>query len=245
MKLIVSDTYQELSERVASVVIELVNNKKNAVLTFPSGDSPLGLFQTLVRMAKEGVVDFSSCHFVGLDEWVGLDINDEGSCQHFIHKELFKPLGIRPKQITFFDAKQSDLKAECKRVDSKVDALGGIDLVVLGIGMNGHLGFNEPGASEECNSLVIDLDSVTKTVGQKYFAKEMQLSQGISLGLKQIMTAGKVILIANGKKKAPIIKRTVEEAISNKVPASIVRKHKDSYLYIDAEAASELTDKNA
>lgn len=240
MKIIVSDTYQELSEKVASVVAALINRKKDAVLTFPSGDSPLGLFQALVRKAKEGLADFSSCHFVGLDEWGGMDIHDEGSCQHFIYKELFNPLGIRPDQITYFDAKSNDPEADCKRVDKEVDVLGGIDLIVLGIGMNGHLGFNEPGVSEDCYSLIVDLDQITKEVGQKYFPKEMQLTKGISLGLKRIMNTGQVILIANGKKKASIVRQTVEGTISNQIPSTIVRRHKDVCLYIDKEAASEI-----
>ncbi len=241
MQIDISDNYQELSEKVADVVINLVKKKKNAVITFPSGDSPLGLLRCLVKKAKDGVVDFSSCHFVGLDEWVGMDISDEGSCQHFMYNEFFIPLGIHPDQITYFDARSNNLDRACKQVDEEVSKLGGIDLVVLGIGMNGHLGFNEPGVSEELYSHSIELDEVTKVVGQKYFPGKTLLTKGISLGLKQIMNSGEVILIANGAKKAPIIRQTVEGAIGNEVPASLMRRHPRATLYIDREAAQELT----
>lgn len=241
MNIDISKNYQELSKKVAEEVIEIIKRKNNAVLCFPSGDTPLGLFITLVENQNLKRADFSQCKFIGLDEWVGLDIDDEGSCQHFIYNNLFNRLKIKNSNIIFFDAKSPDLLSECKRVDRIIGELGGIDLIVLGIGMNGHLGFNEPYCNPHLSSLVIDLDEITKDVGKKYFPNNLVPQKGISLGLGQIMASRKVIMMANGEKKADIVQEIVENEISIQIPASLIRNHNNSFLFIDEAASKKLS----
>ena len=241
MKIDISNDYQDLCNKVANEVIELIKHKNDAVLCFPSGDTPLGVFQALVENQNLQKSDFSKCKFIGLDEWVGLDINDEGSCQNFIYNNLFNPLKINQNNITFFDAKKSDLLNECKRIDHVISELGGIDLIILGIGMNGHVGFNEPGCDPDLLSLVVDLDEISLLVGKKYFSHQIVPKKGISLGLKQIMATRKVILMANGEKKADIIQKVVETDISIQIPASLIRKHNHSFLFIDKAASRKIT----
>jgi len=243
MEINISNTYQDLSAKVAAETVLLVQKKPNSVLCFPSGDTPLGLFKELIELKNAGKVDFSKCTIIGLDEWLGMDENDEGSCKYFIYREFFNPLGLSPAQIHFFDAKAINPEAECARIDEVIFKLGGIDLMVLGIGMNGHLGLNEPGISPDLYSHVMDLDAVTKVVGQKYFASETNLTRGISLGLKHIMASKRVVLMANGTRKADIVQLVVEGEITNQVPASLIRKHPNACLYLDAEASDKINNK--
>jgi 6-phosphogluconolactonase/glucosamine-6-phosphate isomerase/deaminase len=126
-------------------------------------------------------------------------------------------------------------------MDAVIREKGGIDLMIVGIGMNGHIGFNEPGVSFDNYSHVIDLDETTLTVGQKYFKSKVNLQKGITLGLKHLLESKKVLLLANGKKKAEVIRRTAEENLTNTFPASIMQKHEHGIVMIDAEAASLLT----
>ncbi len=240
MDITISESYEALSANVAKEVIELVHRKTNAVLCFPSGDTPMGLFKVLVNAKREGKVDFSGCAFIGLDEWLGMDESDEGSCKYFIYSELFIPLGLSPEQTYFFDAKAADLPKECNRIDQVIFEKGGIDLMVLGIGMNGHLGLNEPGISPDNYSHVMELDKVTKVVGQKYFPAETLLSKGISLGIRHIMESNRVILMANGKRKSDIVRLVVEGKISNQIPASLIRNHPNAALYLDFESSQSL-----
>ena len=123
---------------------------------------------------------------------------------------------------------------------NKLIAANGIDLMVVGVGMNGHIGFNEPGTDLDSLAHIALLDETTKTVGQKYFSGKVSINQGITVGLKQVMQAEKLLMMANGKMKAPVIKRAVEEIVSTEFPASLAHKHKNGFLMIDDEAASEL-----
>jgi len=229
-----------LSEAVADEISQFLKQKRNAVFCFPSGESPTGLFEVLIERQKQKIIDFSSCTFIGLDEWVGMGQYDEGSCQEFIYNRLFIPLRLRPDQIHFFDAESPHLEDECRRLDDIVKGLGGIDIMVLGIGMNGHLGLNEPGVNPNLYSHVVDVDGITKVVGQKYFSKQTTLHQGITLGIKHIMESRRIIVIANGTRKADIVQKALEGEITNQVPCSLARNHVNAAIYLDKEAAQKL-----
>ena len=154
---------------------------------------------------------------------------------------VFGPLHIAEDRIHLFNALSTDPTAECEKMDRFIAAKGGIDLMVVGIGRNGHIGFNEPGVPFEKYSHVVDLDEVTRSVGQKYFSQKTELSQGITLGLQYLLESKKAILIANGEKKAEVIRRALEEEISTAMPASAIRKHNNAFVILDKEAASSLT----
>jgi glucosamine-6-phosphate isomerase len=235
----VHDDYAAMSETAANFVIDFVKNKPDALLCFAGGDTPLGTYERLVQSAKAGAVDFGSCRFVGLDEWVGMDKDDFGSCQQTLYTKLFTPLQIDESKISFFDAKADDLAKECRRIDNFIHANGKIDLMILGVGVNGHLGFNEPGVSFDLYSHVIDLDQTTKSVGQKYFNEEKLLTQGITLGIKHILNADTVIVMANGKKKAAAVNGMIKGEVSNQLPASVLQQHNRCFVHVDREAAAD------
>ena len=229
--------YIELSQQASDMIIELVKQKPTAVLCLAAGDTPKLTYTEVVKKSTEQHIDFSRVTFIGLDEWVGIPPENEGSCHYFLHHNLFQPLKINAVQIHMFDALSTDLAAECKKMDKLIEEKGGIDLMLVGVGMNGHIGFNEPGVSFDLYSHVIDLDENTQSVGQKYFTQKISLPQGITLGLNHFMQAKKALVIANGEKKARIIKNVLEEPVTNEVPASIVQRHSHGWLIIDKQAA--------
>ena len=232
------DDYNVLSQCAADEVINLVRQKPNAVICLASGNTPLGTCEWIVKKAASEKIDFSNCNFIGLDEWVGAPKENTGSCYFFFYNNLFAPLHISDKQIFLFDAMAQNLDEQCKKMDDLIAAKGGIDLMIVGIGMNGHIGFNEPGVSFDLLSHVINLEETTKTVGQKYFSEPTTLTQGITLGLAHLMNAKKVILLANGTSKSEVVRKAVKNPVTEILPASILQKHKNSFIFLDKEAAS-------
>jgi len=241
MSLSIFNDYDALSNGCATRIVSFVKEKKHCVLCLAAGDTPRLAYQSVVKQAQEERVDFSACTFVGLDEWVGIPPENEGSCSHFLHYHLFRPLGIRQDQIHLFDAVAKDVEGECRTMDSVILKKGGIDLMLVGVGMNGHIGFNEPGVSPDLYSHVIALDETTRSVGQKYFRQTAQLQKGITLGFRHLMESETVIMMASGSKKAEIIRKALEGPITPDVPASMVRSHKDSIIMLDRNAADLLT----
>jgi glucosamine-6-phosphate isomerase len=243
MQLKIYKDYSELSEATAHEIIQLIKRKPDAVICLASGDTPRLTCQLFAEKAVNEKADTSKFTFIGLDEWVGISPVNEGSCRYFFESLLIKPLKLSPSQVNLFDAQSKNLNEECQKMDKVIAEKGGIDLMIVGIGMNGHIGFNEPGVSFDNYAHVIDLDETTTTVGQKYFKGATELKQGITLGLKYLVNSKKAILIANGSKKAPVIKQAIEGAVSNLFPATIIQQHPNGFIMIDEEAATLLNNK--
>lgn len=210
----VARDYDDLSRRTAARIIAHINDDPAGLYCFAGGDTPVGTLALVARAARAGVVDLSRAAFVELDEWVGLDPADPGSCVSYLRRNLFEPAGIRQEQIHCFDACATDLEAECARADAFVAAHGGISLTLLGVGVNGHLGFNEPGSALDARAHVVELTESTRTVGTKYFdatAAEGRTaaSRGITLGLAQLLAAREVIVQASGPTKRDAIGRVL------------------------------------
>ncbi len=238
--LLVFKNHEILSQAVAERVVQVLQEKPDALICLPSGNTPLRLFEILVNQHETGQVDFSRCTFALLDEWLGMDGSDEGSCRYWIDKELLNPLGFRPEQIIAFDAKSTDLPTECTRVDEQVARHGGFDLIVLGVGMNGHLALNEPGASLDAYTHTTVLDPLTAQVGQKYFSQQTPLTGGITLGLRHFSEAKQLIVMASGEAKAPVMKRALEGSIMEAFPASLVQRDDAILIMLDGAAAGTL-----
>jgi len=243
MQLKIYKDHQSLSDAAANDIIELVKNKPNAVVCMASGETPRLTCKLLVEKVIKDKVDLSGITFIGLDEWVGIPPENEGSCHYFFQTEIFKPLHFSSSQVHLFDALSGNLDEECRKADMVIAEKGGIDLMIVGIGMNGHIGFNEPGVSFDNYAHVIDLDETTITVGQKYFKTPVTLQKGITLGLKHLQQSKKVLLLANGTKKAAVIKKTVEGEITDEFPASIMQTHANGFVMIDDEAGALLDSK--
>ncbi|HZB12304.1 MAG TPA: glucosamine-6-phosphate deaminase [Chryseolinea sp.] len=240
MQLRICEDYDQLSAVAASEIIQLVKQKSNAVICLASGDTPKLTYSLMAKIAKDESVDFTRCTFIGLDEWMGIPPDNEGSCHYFFQNLVFKPLNISSDQFHLFDAHSANTEDECRKMDTVIADKGGIDLMVVGIGMNGHIGFNEPAESFSQYSHVVELNESTKTVGQKYFHQETTLSKGITLGLNHLLESKKVILIANGIKKADVIRKALKGKITPHLPASILRNHSNSLVIVDRAAASTL-----
>ena len=239
-KISIYSDYKSLSQAAANQVIALLNQKPTAVICLPSGSTPLGMFQELVVAHKSRNVNFSKCTFIGLDEWIGLGANDDGSCRNLLDKDFLLPIGFREDQITFFDGLAKDPLAECERVNDAIAKAGDLDLIILGVGMNGHLALNEPGTSFATYAHVSELDTITKEVGQKYFNQMTELKQGITVGIKHILEAKKAILIASGKTKAPVIQRALSLPVSMDFPVTVLQQHSNAEFILDQEAAELL-----
>jgi glucosamine-6-phosphate deaminase len=232
--------YDEMSRAAADLIAGQVRRKPDSLLCFPSGESPAGVFRCLIQDASEGKVDFSQCYFVGLDEWVGMGKDDDGSCTSFLYEHFFTPVQIRPDKMKLFDARAADLDAACKAMDDFIKMHGPLDIMMVGIGMNGHIGLNEPGTDFNLHSHHSALAAVTVTVGQKYFKQQTKLTEGITLGLKHLQEAKTAMLIAAGIKKAEIIKQALEGEVTDQLPASIFQTLPTAYVILDEGAASGL-----
>ncbi|HEV7350754.1 glucosamine-6-phosphate deaminase [Telluribacter sp.] len=233
-------TYGLLSRAAADVVVSTLEAKPEAVICLPSGSTPLGMFRELVLRHEQGLVNFTRCTFVGLDEWIGMGPEEEGSCRQVMDQDLLHPIGFRAEQILFFNAKADDLPADCERINQALQQLGGLDLIVLGIGMNGHLALNEPGTPFDTYAHISELEPITKEVGQKYFKTPTILTGGVTIGLRHMREARQLVLLASGEAKAPAIARALRGEVTESFPASLVQEHPDALVLLDSEAASDL-----
>lgn len=242
MQLHVSPGYEEMSEAAARFIAGYVSRHPEALLCLPSGDTPTGTFRRLAALVRSGEANLSRCRFVGLDEWVGMNKGDAGSCGYYLYTQFFEPLRVSPDRVVFFDGRAADLDEECRRVDRYVHENGPIGLMLVGIGLNGHIGLNEPGVSFDHYSHTVTLDALTRTVAQKYFEQETELQEGITLGLRYLQEARTTLLIANGARKAAIVAEALQGAVTSRVPASILQLHPDGHAFLDREAADLLRD---
>lgn len=238
MPLRIFDDAAQLAQHTARHIAALLQTKPDATLCLASGETPIPTFHALVELAQTGHANVNECTFVGLDEWVGFGPTDTGSCSFYLYRDLFEPLRLRPEQIQYFDAKAADLVGECRKIDDFIRSRGGLDLLLVGVGLNGHIALNEPGIPFTNYCHVSNLAEMTKEVGQKYFTTKTELSQGITIGLQHLMEAHEVILMASGQRKAPIIRQALNGPITNQFPASIIQQHPNAHVWID-EAASQ------
>lgn len=238
MQTLVYPNYETLSLETALLIARQVQAKPDSLLCFPAGETSLGTFTELIRMQKEGTILFNKCKIVGLDEWVQLGEMASENCFHFLKKHLFDPLGIKDENMHFFDGEADDLENECRLTDQFIRTNGRIDLMLLGLGMNGHLGLNEPGSSFDSTTRIVELDAMTNTIGQKYFTAQTKLTKGITLGLRQVMETRTVILQVSGNKKASITGKLIESEITNSLPATLLKEHPGALLLLDRAAVS-------
>ena len=240
MKIIISNNYEAISEKAYEDIVAIMQAASKPLICVASGDSPSGIYKNIVKGVGSKKINIDSWSFLGLDEWVGLNGDDEGSCRYHLNRELFNPLNIPNNRICFFDGAVSDLEDECKITEAHIKEHNGIEIAILGLGMNGHIGMNEPFTSNKTRSHIISLDPLTVEVGQKYFKKPQPLTKGITLGIDTLMDAKHIVLIVSGAKKAAIVKKVLEGPISEAVPASLLRSHPNCSIYLDEAAASAL-----
>lgn len=240
MQIRVYKDYEDLSEAVADLIIHYIQTKPQSLICFASGHTPVGVFEVLSRRQQAGDVDFSSCTFLSLDEWIGIDPQDPGSCLSMLQRDCFGPLQLKPQQLQYFDVTAPDLEQECLRINTLIASNNGLDIMLVGVGTNGHIGMNEPGTSFDSIAHISELAEETKTVGQKYFEKATPLSQGITLGLNHLREARLPLVMASGEKKAPIVAQALQGSATETLPLSVVHLIKQGYILLDEAAASQL-----
>ena len=237
MELIICDSYEALSKKAADDLTRFVSSTHEPLVCTASGDSPAGLYRELAHRARTKELNLSHWYFVGLDEWKGMNGADEGSCRFHLDQQFFHPAKVEENSIMFFDGRSENPEEECTKTEDFIRQHGGIDVVILGLGLNGHVGMNEPGTSPDLRSHVTDIDPQTQQTGQKYFNTPQVLSHGITLGLATLMEARKILLIVNGAHKAAIVHKILKEASGDELPATLLLRHPDLTIYLDKEAA--------
>lgn len=240
MHIVVCKDYEEMSRRAAEIVAEQIKKRPDGLISFPGGDTPLGMVHVFADMVNEGKVDISRTHYVSLDEWVGLSNEDEGSCGLFNQQNLLSRLQHPFAGTHIINGAAEDIESERVALNDYISQYGPLNVSVLGIGMNGHLGFNENGVDFDLDAHIIPLSETTLKVMTKYFGEKFHPTHGISQGIRQIMAAKTVILIANGAHKAEILKKAVHGPVTNEVPASVLQNHPNCYVVADEAAAALL-----
>lgn len=234
----ISKNYEDMSLQAVLDLLKLIQYKKNPVICTASGDTPALMYRTLIEQVNKNDIDISGWHFIGLDEWAGMNGNDEGSCRYHLNKQLFHPLNIAEDKIAFFDGGAKNLKAQCDGIEDYIRLHGGIDVAILGLGMNGHVGMNEPGASALQHAHVAEIHKATQKVGRKYFTTEQKLTHGLTLGIASLIEASHLMLLVNGINKADIVRRFLESGPTPELPASLLELHNSFVVYLESESAS-------
>lgn len=241
MRIISASNYQAMSRKAANIIAAQVILKPDSVLGLATGSTPIGTYKELIASYNAGDIDFSCVRAANLDEYVGLDRDNDQSYAYFMRQNLFQFVNIKQENTFIPDGTNKDAAAECKRYDDLIKSIGGVDMQLLGIGHNGHIGFNEPADIFKKGTNCVDLTQTTIDANARFFARKEDVpTKAYTMGIQTIMSAKKILLIASGKDKAEIIAKTVSGDITPNVPASVLQLHPDVTIVADEDALSVL-----
>ncbi len=241
MRVYIGKNYEEMSRIAANVLSAQVTMKPDCVLGLATGSTPIGTYKVLIERCAAGDLDFSQVKSINLDEYVGLSGEHDQSYRYFMNHNLFDHINIDKANTNVPNGLAEDLDAECRRYNEIIHTLGPIDVQVLGMGHNGHIGFNEPSDVFELETHKVELAQTTIDANARFFANADEVPrQALTMGIKTIMQAKKVLVVANGKGKAEIVKKAFTGPVTPQVPASILQMHPDVVVVLDEEAASLL-----
>ena len=228
MKFVTVKTYEKLSRQAANIISAQVILKPKSVLGLATGSTPVGIYRQLIDWYNKGDIDFSEVVSINLDEYAGLSGENDQSYRYFMQDKLFDHINIRRENTFVPNGCAADLDRECTEYDARIEYYGGIDLQLLGIGLDGHIGFNEPSDVFVKNTHLVDLHESTIKANSRFFANENEVPrQAVTMGIGAIMQAKKVLLVANGKAKKDILEKAFFGPITPAVPASILQLHPD------------------
>ena len=240
MRLYRAKDYNDLSRKAANIISAQVIMKPDCVLGLATGSSPLGTYRQLIEWYKKGDLDFSEVKSVNLDEYKGLPKDNDQSYYYFMHQNFFKDININPENTHIPNGMEPDSEKECSRYNQVISDLGGIDLQLLGLGHNGHIGFNEPDTAFAKMTHCVDLAPSTIVANKRFFASADDVPrQAYTMGIKTIMQARKILLIVSGEDKAQILYDVLNGPITPHVPASILQLHSDVTVVADEAALSK------
>ncbi|PIH05377.1 glucosamine-6-phosphate deaminase [Clostridium combesii] len=241
MRILVVDSYEEMSKKAAAMIASQVILKPDSVLGLATGDTPIGMYKEIINIYKNEKMDFSKVRTFNLDEYYGLNRENTQSYYYYMINNLFNHVNIDKNNINIPNGMADNIEIECKEYERKIDKAGGIDLQILGIGVNGHIGFNEPNISFESETHLVNLNEKTIESNSRFFSsKEEVPTKAISMGIKSIIHSKKIILLACGSAKSDAVSKAISGKINPNIPASILQLHRDVVVIIDKEAASKL-----
>jgi len=239
MRIIVEKDYHAMSKKASLMVASQITLKPDSNLGLATGGTPLAMYYKLIEMFREDEIDFNEVQSFNLDEYCGLKADHPNSYHYYMNDNFFKEINIKNENIHIPDGSAEDFKQECRNYEELIKKARGIDLQILGIGSNGHIGFNEPAESLNAATEVVDLTEETIEANSRYFeSKDEVPKKAISMGMATILKADRIVLLASGKSKAKAIKRAVSSKISTQNPASLLQTHPQITILLDKEAAS-------
>ncbi|HET7479627.1 MAG TPA: glucosamine-6-phosphate deaminase [Rubrobacteraceae bacterium] len=242
MEIQVLPDYDAVSEAAADVVARTLRAKPGAVLLIPTGTTPLGMYRKLVELHREQGLSFEAATFFNLDEYLGLAPDHPASYHVYMSENFYGLVDADPERIHVPEGAAPDPEAECERYEAAIREAGGVDLCVLGIGRNGHIGFNEPGASFESRTRVVRLAESTRLVNAADFEERRAPERAITVGMKTIFESRRALLLASGSNKARAVRAAAHGPVTEEVPASVLRRHPDTTFLLDRDAALLLDD---
>ena len=246
MRIIATKDYNDMSKKAANILSAQVIMKPDCVLGLATGSTPIGTYDQLVEWYNKGDLDFSEVTTVNLDEYKGLPRTNDQSYYYFMHQHLFDRVNINPEQTNVPNGMEQDAEKECERYEGLIHSLGGVDLQLLGLGHNGHIGFNEPGEAFEKETHCVDLTESTIEANKRFFASAEDVpKQAYTMGIKTIMQAKKILVVVNGEAKADIVERAFFGPVTPEVPASILQMHNDVTLVGDEAALAKIVELHA
>lgn len=241
MNILVFDNDEQIGVAAGNYIASQVIANPKAVLGLATGSTPIKTYKNMIKLYNEGAVDFSQVTTFNLDEYCKLDVKDVNSYHSFMHANLFDSLNIPEQNINFLNGNADNIDEECMSYEDRIDAKGGIDIQLLGIGSNGHIAFNEPADSFPRFSHIVALKESTIKDNSRFFKSIDEVpTHALTMGIGSIMKAKKIIIIATGENKAQAVKQLVNEDVTPQCPASILQFHKDVTLMLDKGAASLL-----
>ncbi len=241
MKIYETKDYQEMSRQAANILSAQVILKPDCVLGLATGSTPIGTYDQLVDWYNKGDVDFSQVRTVNLDEYRGLTRDNDQSYYYFMHKHLFDRVNIKLENTNVPDGTQEDAEKECARYEALIESMGGVDIQLLGLGHNGHIGFNEPCDSFPQDVHVVDLTESTIEANKRFFASADDVpKQAYTMGVGTILRAKAILLVVSGKDKAEALNAVVNGPITPQVPGSVLRLHPNVIIVADEDALSEM-----
>lgn len=241
MNIEVFDSNEQLNQRAAEYMIQLLTSSEHPVLGLATGSTPIGVYEALIHAYQEGKVSFKHAVSFNLDEYVGLPANHEQSYAYYMRKHLFDHIDMSQDAIHIPNGMNPDPQQECLKYDQQLEAVGRIDLQLLGLGHNGHIGFNEPDQALLSSTHVVNLSEMTRSANARFFSKLDEVpKQAITMGIGSILKAKQILLMVKGEDKAEIVRQSLQGPITTQVPASLLQTHPGLVVLLDRGAAKQL-----